>query len=438
MADRYWVGGGSSTNWSATGSTNWASSSGGANNQSVPTTTDNVFFDANSGSGASVISASIAVMKVDCTGFTGTITHNSGVTLTINTGTSASLIFSAAMTYTASAVNSLITFTHTSGTADITSNGKRMGALTINGVGGTTRLLDALRVDAASSSTITVTNGVFTANDFDVTAQVFSSTNSNVRTVTMGSGTWTVGGNVGGGVTVWNLATVTNLTFNKDTAGIVIPSNINAAVVRIFAGGGRTYNGLTIEASTQRGVVQFSGANTFSDMNISAGHLLQFTASTTTTITNAFSFAGTNTSPISIHSTTPGTAATLSVASGSCALDYGFIRDITASGGATFTAANAFDHGGNSGWVFSPPSAFSIEAIVAAVWDEPTAGNVTAGTFGAQLKTVLDAVDAKADAVKAKTDSLAFTVAGQVDANVQYVNDVQVNGTGAPGDRWGP
>lgn len=41
-------------------------------------------------------------------------------------------------------------------------------------------------------------------------------------------------------------------------------------------------------------------------------------------------------------------------------------------------------------------------------------------------------------AIKAKTDSLAFTVAGQVDANVQYVNDVAVTGTGAVGEEWGP
>lgn len=40
--------------------------------------------------------------------------------------------------------------------------------------------------------------------------------------------------------------------------------------------------------------------------------------------------------------------------------------------------------------------------------------------------------------IKAKTDSLTFTVAGQVDSNIQYVNDVQVNGTGALGDEWGP
>ncbi len=40
--------------------------------------------------------------------------------------------------------------------------------------------------------------------------------------------------------------------------------------------------------------------------------------------------------------------------------------------------------------------------------------------------------------VKTKTDSLTFTVSGQVDSNVQYVNDVAVTGTGAVGDEWGP
>lgn len=40
--------------------------------------------------------------------------------------------------------------------------------------------------------------------------------------------------------------------------------------------------------------------------------------------------------------------------------------------------------------------------------------------------------------IQTKTDQLTFTQAGQVDSNVQYVNDVQVNGTGASGNEWGP
>lgn len=109
-------------------------------------------------------------------------------------------------------------------------------------------------------------------------------------------------------------------------------------------------------------------------------------------------------------------------------------------------------------------------AVIAdAVWDEATAGHTTAGTTGKALTdagsagdpwaTVLPGaygagtagklvgdninapiatVDTVVDAIKAKTDSLTFTVAGQVDANIQYVNDVQVNGTGAAGNEWGP
>lgn len=39
-------------------------------------------------------------------------------------------------------------------------------------------------------------------------------------------------------------------------------------------------------------------------------------------------------------------------------------------------------------------------------------------------------------AIKAKTDSLAFTVAGQVDANVRSMNDAEVLGAGTSADKW--
>ena len=46
-------------------------------------------------------------------------------------------------------------------------------------------------------------------------------------------------------------------------------------------------------------------------------------------------------------------------------------------------------------------------------------------------------LDLLVDAIKAKTDSLTFTVAGNVDANIQRINDVTVNGDGS-GTPWGP
>jgi len=55
------------------------------------------------------------------------------------------------------------------------------------------------------------------------------------------------------------------------------------------------------------------------------------------------------------------------------------------------------------------------------------------------LVTSVATVDTVVDAIQAKTDSLTFTVAGQVDANIQYVNDVAVTGVGdtGTGNTWG-
>jgi hypothetical protein len=466
MALRYWVGGGSSTNWNATGNTNWAATDGGAGNQSVPTTTDDVFFTASSPSPA-VISAAITVRSVNFTGYTGTITHNASVTLTINTGSATSLLFSSGMTYTPAATTSLITFTHTSGTADITSNGKQLAGLTINGAGGTTRLLDDLSVDrAATNSTFTLTAGVFNANNFNVTATLFSSTNSNVRTITMGSGTWTLGAKATAGTSPWTTATTTNLTFNRNTANIVIASN-GLVGNRTFASGSLTYNGLTIDSNSALGTITFSGSPIFASLAVGAGNSI--INSSALTLQASPTWTGTPSMPIHLGSATPGSAVTITLTGGgTMTIEWGSIRDNTISG-ASAVGTNTINGGNTTGWSITPPSALTVASIVAGVWDEPTADNVTAGTFGAQLKTVLDAIDAKTtnlpsdpadasviaarfdmldasvttvdgnvDAIKAKTDSLAFTVAGQVDANVKYVNDVQVTGVGSEADPWGP
>ncbi len=56
----------------------------------------------------------------------------------------------------------------------------------------------------------------------------------------------------------------------------------------------------------------------------------------------------------------------------------------------------------------------------------------------ASISTILGYVDTEVAAIKAKTDQLTFTVGGQVDANIQYVNDVAVTGNGQTGSEWGP
>src|SRR6185436_18261497 len=82
-ANRYWVGGGSSTNWNATGNTNWGTASNTRDNASVPGSGDDVFFDGSAfGNTASTLSADITIKSLDMTGHTaGVFTQNASTTL---------------------------------------------------------------------------------------------------------------------------------------------------------------------------------------------------------------------------------------------------------------------------------------------------------------------------------------------------------------------
>jgi len=54
-----------------------------------------------------------------------------------------------------------------------------------------------------------------------------------------------------------------------------------------------------------------------------------------------------------------------------------------------------------------------------------------------EIAAILAAVDTEVGAIKTKTDSLTYTVAGVVDANIQRINDVTVIGDGSS-TPWGP
>lgn len=74
-------------------------------------------------------------------------------------------------------------------------------------------------------------------------------------------------------------------------------------------------------------------------------------------------------------------------------------------------------------------------AAIKAVTDLlPDAGALTSLAQASDLATV----DSNVDAVKSKTDSLTFTNAGEVDANIRSVNSAAVGGDGQAGTEWGP
>jgi len=75
------------------------------------------------------------------------------------------------------------------------------------------------------------------------------------------------------------------------------------------------------------------------------------------------------------------------------------------------------------------------------IWDEDATGHQTQGTFGQAIGDPgadSDSIWALANTIKAKTDSLTFTVANKVDSNIKSVNDVTVTGDGQSGTEWGP
>ena len=69
----------------------------------------------------------------------------------------------------------------------------------------------------------------------------------------------------------------------------------------------------------------------------------------------------------------------------------------------------------------------AVSALVSAVQADLDNG---ADGLGA-LKILIDAVATSATGIKAKTDLLTFTVANQLDANIQSVNDVPLTGNGS-------
>jgi len=55
-----------------------------------------------------------------------------------------------------------------------------------------------------------------------------------------------------------------------------------------------------------------------------------------------------------------------------------------------------------------------------------------------EILTKVEVMQIDVDAIQAKTDGLTFTVPNVLDANIQYVNDIEVKGTGEDNDPWNP
>lgn len=464
MATYYWVGG--SGTWDNSSKTNWAASSGGAGGSGPPLSTDNVVFDANSGTAAVVSIAATAVcnnctinksdVNLTLTGsptFAGAMTLTAGtitlssytltllsffssntnvrsiafgtgaITVTGNSGSVFEMTLMDSFTYTGtSMVNSTYAgatgtrtirigtvsgatesnvlnlnvsagsdivaltgswrdvsfsgfsgtlnnagrfifgnltlgsgmtlaagtgttiFSATSGPKTITSNGKTMDfPITFNGVGGSWTCVDALAI--GSTRGFTLTNGTFNAGNQNVTIGTFA-LGSGTKTLTLGSGTWTVAGSG----TAWNANTnVAGLTVSASTGTI----SMTSGSAKTFAGGGKTWPTLNQGGA---GALTITQSNTFANITDTVQPAtVTLTAGTTQTVTS-LGLAGTSGNLITLNSSVAGTRATIYKASGSVSLSFVSIKDIAATGGANFnafTSNGCVDGGNNTGWDFN-------------------------------------------------------------------------------------
>jgi hypothetical protein len=175
-------------------------------NPQVVTEANSISFRITAGTGTFAVGSTQVVRDID---FTDGInpTGYSGALNAVSFVLYGSLKASTGMTQTPG--TGAITFAATSGTKTINTAGVTFDRpFTFNGVGGTFQLQAALT--SGSTRACTLTNGTLNLAGYTLTTGVFSSSNSNTRTLAFGTGKMVI---TGTNATVYNTSTSTGFTF---------------------------------------------------------------------------------------------------------------------------------------------------------------------------------------------------------------------------------
>jgi hypothetical protein len=244
-----------------------------------------------------------------------------------------------------------------SGSFTITSAGATWtNGFTINAPGSTYTLADNLITSRSATGALTLTLGTYADAGFTTslsgTAGTFVMTGGTLTS----SGAWSIVATSVGAATFWSVTGGTVTQTGTITLSTATSTN------RTFAGGGNTYGTLTSTVAGSTGSLTITGANTFTAINFSDAtnaRTLTLPALTTTTIATGagFNVNGTSGKPMTIQSSTGGTAATLSTVTGLVSVDFVSLQDSAASGNVPFYAgANSTNVSGNTSWNFTGPT----------------------------------------------------------------------------------
>ena len=174
----------------------------------------------------------------------------------------------------------------------------------------------------------------------------------------MGSGNWSMT-NTG---TVWSVSDP-DLTIYPQTSTILLSNTSSSATSKIFTGGGKNYNNLTVYGiATFPASLTINGANTFGTIagNTSSynfyGYTIKFGADQTVTDWTARGSYGAN---LLLYSYNAGVQRTITKTGGGViSTDYLTLKDMVGSPANTwYVGVNSVNNGNNSGFIYNnPPS----------------------------------------------------------------------------------
>jgi len=210
--------------------------------------------------------------------------------------------------------------------------------------GGTLLLLDNL----STVGNFTLQYGTLNADGYSVqTFRFLIQGGAASKTLAFGTGgVWTIDAS---GSSAWNTSAGSVITITGS-----VRVDMTSASAKTFGGLSLNYSGMTLNQAGA-GTLTVTGSNTFANITntyaATGATTISLTAGTTQTV-SSFTASGAPGKLLTLQSTTPGTRATLSDASGAINVSYLNIKDIAATGGASWTATDSIDGGNNTGWVF--------------------------------------------------------------------------------------
>jgi len=354
MASKYWVGGGSSTNWNAITPTNWSLTDGGANNAAVPVAGDDVFMKSNADCNINVNTANLR--SFDMTGYTGTFATTNKVINVI--GGASGQTTDVKMGVSTPWYGTLLLKPGANRTINLTTNSNSVHDLELNGAGKV-----VLQDDLLLETTLDIVKGTFDSNEKTLNIFFFHCSSSSVIVIDITNSTI----NLNWSDSRWYLYDESAVTLYASGSEIIFTAATSSA---FFMSGavssvGLTYGKLTIVGVGSLATITPVGT-TFSDFEVTAGQTVELQVGETMTVTGSITMIGSSGSPIVLSSRTLGAQATISCPSGTVLCDYLTVSDSIAAGGVTFYAGdNSTNAGNNYGWVFyATPTTFFPKAIL--------------------------------------------------------------------------